>query len=397
MKENEILKTEDLIHSLSGIDAGYIEEANPLKMEKTDAEGGKAKTTRINRFMPKTAAAVITFVCILALGGGTVWALTDSPLKDLFFKGSDKEFEQVYTEVGKEFIIGNHKVVYEGSSFEEVIEHGYIHLSIWDSDGNPVDQIDYCLGNGDDNSLCNGTLGRRITSLSVDVAGDVMHLVTLYAGGQYTKIDNNNVYIKFSRTDGGYYKDVSDFNEVIDFYKDKPFRFLVLNEDQWSNLKNEVGELNADELITYTPIMDEETGLYNLIPDYPRDYVQPEVLNILEKYDICNINAFASEPQVVDIGNMKFIIGRLGTLISYNEHDCPVDEFILRRENGTEFKAFMDDYSWKFEENLGNYIVTDGSRVNKSKDGSVRAILIYGFILDKNEKVTIEANGKTYR
>ncbi len=396
------MKKEKISEIITNIDDKYIDEAAYFDNKVLEQDRNKADIIRIGKNgghrLSRVAVALIAFAGVLALGGGVVWAMTASPLKDRFFKNSDKEFEQVYTEVGKEFLLGNLKVVYEGSSFEEAVEHGYVHLSLWDLEGNPVDRMEYRNDLGEEDFLTESyELRRNISSVSINVADDVIRLVTLYSGTQNMILDNNNIYIKFSRRNAGLFSDASDFNDVVEFYKDKPFRFMVLSEEQWSNLRREVGKLNADELITYTPVKDEESGLYTgLTPNYPKDYVQPEVMSILEKYDLCDINAFESELQIIEMGNMKLEIGRMSMLINYNKYDCPIDEFIFRRENGTEFKAFLDKSLWKFEENLDNVYVIDGSGASISDDGSVTAILIYGFILDENEKVTIEVDHEIY-
>ena len=137
-----------MINTLSEIDDKFINEANPYKNDyenngratETFEKEDDQKVIKIGRRLPKIAVAAIAFACVLVLGGGVVWAMTASPLKDYLFKNSDKEFEQVYTEVGKEYIFGNHKVVYEGSSYEEAVGQGYLSFSFWDLDGKPMNK-----------------------------------------------------------------------------------------------------------------------------------------------------------------------------------------------------------------------------------------------------------------
>ena len=391
MRDDNYKKSEDLIHSLQRVDSRFIEEADPLKMEKPETEDRKTPVTKITHKLPKIAVAAIAVVCVLALSGGVVWAMTASPLKDIFFRDSDKEFEQVYTEVGKEYIIGNHKVVYEGSSFDVSVQQGYVHLSFWDLDGNPVNMMEYDQFWDEDFLLCRNYLNRHIYSRAVNIAGDKMYYVTLYGDNMGTMFDQNNYYITFSRD-----KADPEF-DLVGFYEDKPFRFLLLDTEQWTNLKKEVGDLNAEELITYTPVFDEETKLcVDVIPDFPEDYVQPEVLDILEKYDLNSINGFTSEPQIIKIENMKFEIGRMSMIIHYDNFKCPIDEFVLRREDGREYKAVRDKDTWRLEWNSDKPIVYCESVSVREKNGEVESRFAYGFILDMNEKVTIEINGEIY-
>ena len=391
MRDEKYTKSEDLIHSLSGIDSRYIEEADPVTIEKTGTEERKNLITKVTHRRTKAAAVAIVAVCVLALSGGVVWAMTASPIKDIFFKGSDKEFEQVYTEVGKEFIIGNHKVVYEGSSFDESVENGYVHLSFWDLDGNPVDMTEGHQNWDEAIILSRNQLNRYIYSCGVNIAGDRMYIITLYGDSQGWLFRNNNMYLHFSRDEADPEFDLSGF------YKDKPFRFLLLDAEQWTDIKNEVEELDFEELITYTPVFDEVTGFcVDEIPNFPEDYIQPEVLDILEKYDPNEVKGFKAETQIIEIEGMKFEIGRMSMIMYYHWLRCPIDEFVFRREDGREYKAVRDKNMWRFEENKDDPTVYCPNLSVRENSGNMESRLMYGFILGINEKVTIEVNGEIY-
>ena len=272
-----------LINTLSEIDDKFINEANPYKngyenngqATETFVRKDDQKVIKIGRRLPKIAVAAIAFVFVLALGGGVVWAMTASPLKDLLFKNSDKEFEQVYTEVGKEYIFGNHKIVYEGSSYEDAVEHGYLNFSFWNLDGTPVNMEGF-LSNStmQDREAAmlskNIALVRHIHSHYLNVGGDEIYLVMLYPGAVNGIFKDNNYYVKFARREPG--------EESAEFFKDKPFEFMLLDREQLEEVKNEISileaKVEAKELMTYTIEWDEETGLVSqMIPDYDYNYI----------------------------------------------------------------------------------------------------------------------------
>lgn len=401
-----------LINTLSEIDDKFINEANPYKNDyenngqvaETFAKEDDQKVIKIGRRLPKIAVAAIAFACVLVLGGGVVWAMTASPLKDYLFKNSDKEFEQVYTEVGKEFIFGNHKIVYEGSSYEDAVEHGYLNFSFWNLDGTPVNMEGF-LSNStmQDREAAmlskDITLVRHIQSHYLNVGGDEIYLVMLYPGAVNGIFKDNNYYVKFARREPG--------EESAEFFKDKPFEFMLLDREQLEEVKNEISVLEAKveakELMTYTIEWDEETGLVSqMIPDYDYNYIQPEVMEILEKYDLCSVKSITSEPQIIQINNVKFVIGRMDMLLEYNTKDFSFDEFTLRREDGTEFSAHLEkhgtafgvDYIWKVTADEDYKNLSGGS--GDTKTGDWVSSFNYGFILGDNEKVKIEVDGQIY-
>ena len=74
-----------------------------------------------SRKIPKFSAAVIAFVCVLALSGGAVWAMTNSSLKDYFFKNSDKQYEEISAEIGKKYEFNNIDVVLEEAIYDKSV------------------------------------------------------------------------------------------------------------------------------------------------------------------------------------------------------------------------------------------------------------------------------------
>lgn len=85
----------------------------------------KEQATKTIRRLPKVASIVIVLICVMALGGVGVWAMTSSPLKDYFFDNSDKEFAEIYNAEGKECFFGSYKLLYEGSVFDNATGDGF--------------------------------------------------------------------------------------------------------------------------------------------------------------------------------------------------------------------------------------------------------------------------------
>ncbi len=405
-----------LINTLSEIDDKFINEANPYKngyenngqVAETFAKEDDQKVTKIGRRLPKIAVAAIAFACVLVLGGGVVWAMTASPLKDYLFKNSDKEFEQVYTEVGKEYIFGNHKVVYEGSSYEEAVGQGYLSFSFWDLDGKPMNKQNILINASKEKRGIdvrsqlskNITLIRHTFSDFLNLDGDEAYLITLYSDNLHIMLDENNMYVKFSRVD------LSE--DYVEKYKDKPFCFMLLNKEQFDELKNEIGELEAKveakELLTYSFEKDDETGLENRpVRYFDMDYVQPELMELLQKYDLSRVESITSEPQVIWINNAKMTIGRMDMTIIYNVNDCTLKDFSIRRENGTVVNfmwkrvggVYGRDFTWEVSVD-GEDFHNLGSGGRDSIKGDWISTFNYGFILGDNEKVTIEVDGQIY-
>ena len=106
----------DAMESIKG-DAAEKEKAISLY----DADTSSAKISSVKRGMPKLAVAALAFVCVLALSGGVVWAMNSAAIKDFFFPNSEEEFKQVYTEVGKEYDLGSHKIIFRSGKPQDNI------------------------------------------------------------------------------------------------------------------------------------------------------------------------------------------------------------------------------------------------------------------------------------
>ncbi len=376
------MKEEDLIYSLAKLDPEIIEKADPLT-------ASEHKDIPIRKGMSKMAVATIAFVCVLVLSGGIAWAMNSTAIKDYFFPNSAEEFKEVYTDTGREFNLGNYRLVYEGSAYEEAVESGYLNFSIWDKEWNPV------ILSGDDYKMDDAIISAGLLTPNCYIwahkfktGGANWYFVGTYYSGLFVDHteEDNNLFIRFSR--------LAPDDNGVNRYTGKEFRFLILNEEQWKSLCNDIKALNENELCTYT--YDKETD--RVIANYDQSALLPEVVDVFNRYDPCGVDTVSYPVQIFNIGKVKITIGRADMTLDYNIYDCELGDFTLKRADGTElrFKRHIDRdpcFTWSIE---------DGTFINKvsgggsSDTGVMKIGENYGFILAPDEKVTIEADGKIY-
>ena len=374
------MKEEDFIYSLSKIDPELIENADP-------SATAKSKVTPIRKGMSKVAVAAIAFACVLALSGGVVWAMNSSAIKDFFFPNSEKEFNEVYNEIGKQYTIGDYKLVLEGSVYEKAVEQGYLSFSIRDKDGKLVDaDSNVLMQYSSHENYKNPTLFHHLQTISFKLGKSKCYIVNTYINAMHSYYKNTDLFIKFSRL--GEDADEEGYDE------NKGIRFLVLNEEQWNAFKNEIDSLEENNLCTYT--YDPETD--KITANYDENTILPEVSAIIDKYDPCTITTVTSPTQVINIGNVKLTVGRADMLMEYNTNDCALENFVIRREDGTELQMIRKNngagYIWTVE-NPESY--NTGAGAGDTDTGSFKWGFNYGFILGADEKIAIEANGETYK
>ena len=125
--------------------------------------------------------------------------------------------------------------------------------------------------------------------------------------------------------------------------------------------------------------------------------VLPEVLDILKKYDLVELDYEAMPSQVIETENCTFVFGRTDGMLKYNSEKFKVNSFVIKRENGEEIKVekSSDDFDlWKVT-NQDNMRWFPETSKNSEKDELV-ARYNYGFILGVDEKVSVILDGKTY-
>ena len=380
------MKKEDLIYSMTNIDDRFIEEADP---EKAGTGAGKEqnsqKITPVKRGLSKTAVAAIVAICVLVMGGGAVWAMTMSPLKEYFFANSGEQaFSDIYNEMGKTYTIGSHTVTLDGMTYDEATGIGYVSFSAVDAEGNPTSFIPYEVtsqnGVPTRMSLGDPDLTSHIWTESYKLGDDEVHFIKLYVSSCYENMGEPTLYWQ-----------LCDDKELYG----SPILFTVVDKNTWDRIVDEIAQLDKESLlkIEYSPEKDEVIyggSNYNA--------VIPEVLNILKKYDLVELDYEAMPSQVIETENCTFIFGRTDGILKYNSEEFNVDSFVIKRESGEEIKVeryFKDFNLWKISDvdNMRWFPNTSSG----SGENDYVACYNYGFILGVDEKVSVIINGETYK
>lgn len=401
------MKNDDLLGISETIDESYIEEVGKLRMDndinRCDVKrAGIISIDKESRHgLSRAAVAVIAFTCVLAFSGGVVWAMTNTGLKDFFFgRKSDNEFDELYLNGGKEYNIGDHRIVYEGSLYDKGVEEICLYFSAWDAQGQPVDldenlkemrftsyelySNDYTEATFTD--LVPYKLGDDIWGLLIDGAKDV-HMST----------NGNSIYFTISRFN------LDHFNgyryDVLPEYQD--FTFTVLNKDEINELNKDLKNLsrNKDLPLEYDP---DAKQWYKEIDDYTG--MHAKVLNILSKYDMLSVEGETSTVQKIQVENLKLTIGRTCLIMEYGLNENIVEEFTMIREDGTKTNFKLSE---EYCDSMGNPTdvrvnwIIDGVQNRYNGGGAyvgkgLALVYNFGCILGNNEKVKIEANGKVY-
>lgn len=346
-----------------------------------------------NHRVPGIAATAIVLVCVLTFGGVTAWAMTGSfAFRDFFFKNSEKEFADVYTKAHKELAIGEHKIVYEGSIYDESVRQGSLNFSFWDAQGQPVefnDNVKVLPANNECSEYTSHTV-----AYCIQIGSEEGYLFLNNINSASTFSSGNGLFVTFSMLDLD--------KPLFDQFEYKDFQFLLLGRDEYMNLKNEIAALDDDKL--FSSEWDPVTQKMNFSIDYA--LAQSELANVLCKYDPQSIESIEFPSQVIQVESLKLTVGRMNMVMEYNENERTIDSFTLVREDGTRIGFRLDD---RYIDSANNptkirlHWIVDGVDENSFSDGAgnlngdLKLSYNFGFILGNNEKVTIEANGKIYQ
>ena len=406
------MKNDDLLDISENLAESHIEEVGILRMNNNMIDRTEKGADIINmdktsrRKFSRAAVAAIAFACVLALSGGVVWAMTNTGLKDFFFNKSDKEFNEMYSNGGTEYNIGDHKIVYEGAIYDKGVEQICLYYSVWDAQGYPVDldeelkEMQFSIYELYSNDYTDATF---INLIPYKIGDDVWGLLVDGASDVHISTNGNSIYFTVSRFILDYFRGFR--------YKEKPeyqgFTFTILNKEEINRLNKELsefcrdGDLPRDKAIPleYDP---DERQWYKQIDDYAG--IHAEIAKMLNKYDMMSVDSVTSTAQVIQIDALKLTIGRMNLVMEYDEDDSIVEEFTIIREDGTriEFKLseeYCDQMGNPTDMRL-NWLI-DGVQ-NRFNGGGIYInrglVLVYnfGYILGNNEKVKIEANGKIY-
>lgn len=396
--KDEILK-QSYQNIMNSMVASEEEKNNIFSVCSDDVSN--SKSSRRKGRIPKFAVAALVGACILALSGGAVWAMNSSKLNEAFFSNSKQGIEEIFTNnnnavhggnfsadngandesipinseisdeiwkyvqfpsVGAEYLIGNYKLVYEGSGYDKAVSRGYLFFSLWDRDGNPVETEHL----SDEFIVGNMSLRRRIQGIveSFTLDDEELNFLFYESYNMFMNLSRNYFYFIFSRVNW----DENDPSKGDDIH------FLILNKEDADKVRDEIGQLPVSAT------------------DRNYDSINSEVVKILEKYNPNSIKTIDAQPQIIELESLKLTVGRLDLKIDYNVKDLKVDSFILRRDDGTEITYTYNNGEWKA---IGNGRYLTGNSAGSSDQKTCVSSL--GFVLGAEEKVSIEVDGKIYR
>ncbi len=332
---------------------------------------GKNNVIKVTHRITKTAAVIITFICVLAVGGGIAWAMTSSPLKDYFFPKNDKTFDAVFAEANRNYDFGDYIITYSGSVYDSAVGRGYLQFDFKDSAGNPINVTEMLKYNDSISfGLDNVVLTRKISVHGYTLGTTEVIFLFMNNDSLYTIKDSSNILVKFNVN-----------NEEED--ASEPVSFILLTKSEWEEILTKVEALDEDKLCAYSYDINSLAPIFY----YNRNSMQLEVAEILKQYNPIEIKNTTSPPQIVEAEGLRITVGRLDILFEYNPSSCEARQFILKRKDGTELVFNRnDDESWSV-----TGIDKNKSFVSSKQTGkTVKKDYTMGFVLDPDEKVTIE-------
>jgi len=393
------LNDEELKQSYQGIMGNMVasEEEKNRVIEICSKENEKGAPKHIGWHISKGAAAVLAVVCGLVLSGGIVWARNRFLINDAFSLNSEVGVEEIlqnddnnvdsipienskvneerYVYSGEEFTIGDYKVICEGAGYDSALLRGYLFFSFWDKDGNPVDQEQ--LISTSRSYMGDMTLTRKTMSHFIPLGDDEVNFTFYESGGMHTIRSGNCLCFTYERLSSKGSDPAQDYGDI---------KFLVLDKKATEQIENELQGLLDTELLSVTWDTEKDRPVHN----YDLMAIQPEVVEILDKYNPRRIKNIDAAPQIIELPTLKVTVGRLDVRLDYNVNDLDIDSFILRRDDGTEIKFTYDAKRWKVEGDM--YYLTGSFTIGEDRE----EVYSLGFVLGKDEKVTIEVDGETY-
>lgn len=341
------------------------EELRTSVLGAYDRKGSRARRAIGTSALTAAAASV----CVLLLGGGVGYALSHSSIRDFFFPFAGAEFEEVYTTTDREYRIGSHKVMLDGVIYDETAKVGYLSLHFLQADGSEEGNHFSVMSKED--SLGAGLLNRHLISQHFSIGGDDLFFIATYVDSLITTHDGANQYLKF-------------FEEDVEKKENCKVRYAILDREKWTALKSEIDALDSDELIQFDLSGFQETGKAKALFDW--DTVQPEVMEILEKYGLEEIDYKRTPAQIIDTGKCRVIVGRTEVLLEYNQ-DTMIGKLLLRREDGSEL-LLIENNKVMWEGHCGTGLISD--------NGSAMYRFEPGYVLEENERVSVILDGTKY-
>lgn len=358
------MKKEKISEIINGIDERYIEEATHV--DNIISISDKKKKHNGLKWSFGSVAAIA--ICVILLGGITVYAFNHEAIKAfLFGKAQQEDFEDVYVPLEKEYQFGSHKMILNGVIYDEATGTAYMSFEAQDNDGNPVklDDVGKIIYLGDEIPAAHGF---RTSTLCYQTSDDKFYIILTYCGAIMGGSEDTSYFIRIDKADGMNQKQ----------------QFLILDEDAWKSVNAEVNKID----ITHLDEIDKEYFIetHNARFIATEDDYMPQVISILEKYGLTDFESSASVGKVFVTDKCKVTVGRTNILVEYNVDDrCDIT---LRREDGTELELIKKGAA---NLNLGYFGHSGGN------GSQLTAWLEFGGVIKQNEDLTLIVDGVEYK
>jgi len=365
------MKKEEISDMINNIDDGFIAEAASYTEENSD----KNKIVKKHRFF-KTGSGMVAAiaVCVLLLGGITVYAFNHVAIKEfLFGKADDETFEEVYVPIEKEYQFGTHKLVLGGTIYDDATDIAYMSFEVYDSEGKKVlfDATNTAfLGD-----KIKAAMGFKTATWCCKAGDDKINLLFTYNGAISSAPDENGTY--FLRVDK---------KREGDDIENKKLQFAIMDEETWGKANAEVNEIDVSDLHQIDKDYYLETG--KVIWLATEDDFMPQILEILNKYGLNNFESKGLTGKEIVADKCKVIVGRTDILVMFNANDG--QDITLRMEDGTEYKLVEDG---QFNLCLGGKF----GHASSFENGDTTAFLEWGGVTKENEELTLIVDGVEYR
>lgn len=378
------------------IQSSEEETEKVLSLYESVSTENTEKVSRKRFGMPKAAVAALVLTCVLALGGGAVWAMTASSLKDFLFGSSSEEsFASIYNEIGKEYKIGSHTITFDGVIYDKSVNTSYVSFSAVDEEGNPtnfeilkdekgkhIDKLDV-LPNCPRHELIG-----KINVHPFKLGKDAGYIITEYSDGAYGKYLKPTLYLSLT-------------SEEEHYGGKKTIGLMVLDQQGIEDLNAEFGKLDPSVYVKYDPETNKPVYGENRVD---RTTILPEVQEILDRFGMKELECTTAPSQVIEAENCTFIFGRTDCILRYNYDEIDFDQFYIIRENGEKIsvkKEMTGDkgltflHAWFIEGADKHKTYPRGNFSEKKHTCEIQ--FKYNFILTPDEKVSIEINGQIYK
>ncbi|MBR4777012.1 MAG: hypothetical protein IK007_05295 [Lachnospiraceae bacterium] len=357
------MKKEKISEIINGIDERYIEEATHVD-NIISISDQKKKHNGLKWSFGSVAAIAI---CVILLGGITVYAFNHEAIKAfLFGKAQQEDFEDVYVPLEKEYQFGSHKMILNGVIYDEVTGVAYMSFEVQDSDGNTV-KIDRngSVFLGDEIHQAGGF---RTSTQCYQIGDDKFYLLLTYSGAIMGYNEDTNYFLRIDKA-----KDT-----------DPKQQFMILDEAAWKNVNAEVNKIDTNNLYEIDKEYYLETNEIKFVAT-DDDYM-PQIISILEKYGLADFESNGAAGKVFITDKCIVTVGRTNILVDYNANDG--SDITLRREDGTELELIKKGAA---NIQLGVFSHTGGN------GSQLTAWLEFGGVIKQNEDLTLIVDGVEYK